>query len=60
MAVPQYASHFSWFLISCEKREKKMKFLARKIREIQEISQHNLLVLLHFYVTIFGHFFEKS
>ena len=35
-----------------------MKFLARKIREIREISQHNLLVLLHFYVTIFGHFFE--
>ena len=32
-----------------------MKFLAIKIRGI---SQHDLLVLLHFYVTIFGHFLE--
>ena len=27
---------------------------ARKIREIRGISQHDLLVLLHFYITIFG------
>ena len=35
-----------------------MRFLARKIQEIQEISQYNLLGLLHFYVTFFGHFME--
>ena len=48
---------FSFFLVFnfLWETRKKMKFLARKIREI---SQHNLLVLLHFYVTIFGHFFE--
>ena len=33
-------------------------FLARKIQEIQEISQHNLIVLLNFYVTFFGNFLE--
>ena len=37
---------------------KKETFLARKIQEIQEISQHNLLVLLNFYVTFFGNFLE--
>ena len=37
---------------------KKETFLARKIQKIQEISQHNLLVLLNFYVIFFGNFLE--
>ena len=37
---------------------KKVNFLAKKIQEIQEISQHNLLVLLNFYVIFFGNFLE--
>ena len=35
-----------------------MNFLARKNQENQEISDHNLLVLLQFYVTYFGNFFK--
>ena len=37
---------------------KKIKFLARKIQEIQEILQYNLLGLLNFFIKFFGHFME--
>ena len=35
-----------------------MNFIARKNQENREISDHNLLVLLQFYVTYFGNFLE--
>ena len=31
-----YASHFSWFLISCEKREKKILFLQEKFKKFKK------------------------
>ena len=37
---------------------KKETFLARKIQEIQEILQYNLLGLLNFFIKFFGHFME--
>ena len=56
----RFLVHIAFFLVFdfLWETRKKMRFLARKIQEIQEISQYNLLGLLHFYVTFFGHFME--
>ena len=55
--LPIHIAFFLVFDILWETR-KKETFLARKIQEIKEISQHNLLVLLNFYVIFFGNFLE--
>ena len=36
-----YASHFSWFLISCEKREKKWNSLQEKFEKFEK--SHNII-----------------